>query len=52
MIVRKSTCGLCKPAKKWKRNNTKLKALFDKEAFSEEMSANWVKSYAKKFKSE
>lgn len=25
MIKRKSTCGLCKPHKKWKRNDTKEK---------------------------
>lgn len=27
MIKRKSTCGLCKPHKKWKRNDTKKKQL-------------------------
>lgn len=25
MVRRKSTCGLCKPHKKWKQNDTKLK---------------------------
>jgi len=25
MIKNKSTCGLCKPHKKWKKDNTKLK---------------------------
>jgi len=24
MIKRKSTCGLCKPHKKWKKNETKI----------------------------
>ncbi len=31
MIIKKSTCGLCKPTKKWKRNNTKTKQLLKKE---------------------
>ena len=31
MITRKSTCGLCKPHKKWKKNNTKAKRAVEVE---------------------
>jgi hypothetical protein len=31
MIIRKSTCGLCKPHKKWKKNNTKAKRIIEEE---------------------
>lgn len=31
MVKRKSTCGLCKPHKKWKRNDTKGKQSLKKE---------------------
>jgi len=31
MVKRKSTCGLCKPQKKWKRNDTKAKNFIKQE---------------------
>ena len=31
MVKRKSTCGLCKPHKKWKQNDTKLKQKIKKQ---------------------
>ena len=31
MVKRKSTCGLCKPDKKWKQTDTKLKQKSRKE---------------------
>ncbi len=31
MVKRKSTCGLCKPDKKWKQTNTKAKQKIKKE---------------------
>ena len=31
MIIRKSTCGLCEPHKKWKKNNTKEKRTVETE---------------------
>lgn len=47
MRVSKSTCGLCKPTKKWKKNNTKLKSIFIN---TDELTANFIKSHFKKFK--
>jgi hypothetical protein len=38
MVKRKSTCGLCKPHKKWKRNDTKAKNLIKKEIEIEAIS--------------
>ena len=31
MVKRKSTCGLCKPEKKWKQTDTKVKQRLRKE---------------------
>ena len=50
MIIHKSTCGLCKPDKKWKRNNTKIRGILLKAMLNEELYANLIKSYGKKFK--
>lgn len=35
MITSKSTCGLCKPHKKWKKNNQKEKQKRQKEINNE-----------------
>ncbi len=35
MVKRKSVCGLCKPTKKWKKNDTKLKNEINKIIFEE-----------------
>lgn len=51
MITHKSTCGLCKPSKRWKRNNTKIKSILLKAMLNEDLSANLIKSYEKRFKS-
>lgn len=37
MVRNKSACGLCKPHKKWKKNDTKEKAQF-KQGVMEELS--------------
>lgn len=50
MIVHKSTCGLCKPDKKWKRNNTKIKGVLLEAILNDELSVNLIKSYEKRFK--
>ncbi len=47
MITHKSTCGLCKPGKRFKKNNTKLKQLFSKAFLNEELSVDLIKSYEK-----
>lgn len=39
MIKRKSICGLCKPEKKWKRNNTKAKQII-KHEIEQEINLN------------
>lgn len=49
MIVSKSTCGLCKPTKKYKRNNTKLKSVIKRALLEDELTANLIKSYSKEF---
>ncbi len=51
MIFHKSTCGLCKPNKKWKRNNTKIKGILLNAMLNENLSVNLIKSYEKRFKS-
>ncbi|MDP3974309.1 MAG: hypothetical protein Q8P92_05760 [Candidatus Daviesbacteria bacterium] len=50
MIISKSTCGICKPDKKWKRNNTKIKGILARAIFDEDLSISLIKSYEKKFK--
>ncbi len=50
MIVHKSACGLCKPNKRWKRNNTKIKGALFKAMINDELSVNLIKSYEKRFK--
>lgn len=50
MIIHKSTCGLCKPGKRWKRNNTKIKGALIKAILNEDLSVNLIKSYEKRFK--
>lgn len=47
MKIRKSTCGLCKPTKKWKRNNTRLKSIFNKALLDGELTNNFINSYSK-----
>lgn len=47
MIVHKSTCGMCKPRKKFKRNNTKLKGILLEAISNEELSINLIESYEK-----
>lgn len=47
MIVSKSTCGLCKPTKKFKRNNTKLKSIIISALIQDELTASLIKSYSK-----
>lgn len=49
MIVRKSTCGLCKPTKKFKRNRTKIRSTITRALNEGELSVNQIKSYYKKF---
>lgn len=49
MIVKKSTCGLCKPSKKWKRNRTKIRSAIIRAIDNEELSTNFIKSFYKKF---
>lgn len=48
MVVHKSTCGWCKPGKKFKRNNTKLKGIFLDAFTNEELSGSLIKSYEKR----
>lgn len=50
MIVHKSTCGMCKPGKRFKRNNTKLKGIILDAIYGGELSANLIKSYEKQNK--
>ena len=47
MIVSKSTCGLCKPTKKFKRNNTKLKSIIKRALAEDELTVNLIKSYSR-----
>jgi len=47
MVIRKSTCGLCKPTKKFKRNKTKLKSIFLNALQSEDLSKSLINSYNK-----
>lgn len=49
MIVHKSTCGLCKPHKRWKRNRTKFKNILVKAVLEGDLSVSFVKSYQRKF---
>lgn len=49
MIVHKSTCGLCKPTKKFKRNRTKIKSAIIRALNEGELSVGLIKSYYKKF---
>lgn len=39
---------MCKPGKKFKRNNTKLKGILLDAVASEELSVNLIKSYEKR----
>ena len=39
MVRRKSTCGLCKPHKKWKKNNTKAQQDLKREINRDIVSA-------------
>ncbi len=50
MIVSKSTCGLCKPGKKVKRNNTRLKGVLLRAVSDGELSVNLIKSFDKQFR--
>lgn len=50
MIIHKSICGLCKPSKRWKRNNTKIKGVLLKAMLNDDLSANLIQSYEKRFK--
>lgn len=47
MIISKSTCGLCKPTKKFKRNNTRLKGVFSRALIEEDLTGNLINSYTK-----
>lgn len=47
MIVSKSTCGLCKPTKRYKRNNTKLKSILKRALSDDELTVSLIKSYSK-----
>lgn len=47
MITRKSTCGLCKPTKKFKRTNTRAKSAIKRAPIDEELTVSLVKSYSK-----
>lgn len=47
MIVSKSTCGLCKPTKKYKRNNTKLKGVIKRALSEDELTVSLIKSYSR-----
>lgn len=47
MIVSKSTCGLCKPTKKYKKDNTKLKSVIKRALLEDELTTNLIKSYSK-----
>lgn len=47
MKIRQAICGLCKPNKKWKRNNTRLRSILAHELFNEEITNNLIKSYTK-----
>ncbi|MBI2196219.1 hypothetical protein HYU45_01260 [Candidatus Daviesbacteria bacterium] len=50
MIIHKATCGLCKPTKKFKRNDTKIKGVLLEAMLSGDLTANLIKSYEKRFK--
>lgn len=47
MVKRQAICGLCKPTKKWKRNNTRLKSILAQDPVNEEITANFIKTYSK-----
>ncbi len=47
MIVSKSTCGLCKQTKKFKKNNTKLKSIIKRALVDDELTASLIESYSK-----
>ena len=47
MIVSKSTCGLCKPTKKYKRNNTKLESVIKRALLEDVLTVSLIKSYSK-----
>ncbi len=49
MITHKSTCGLCKPSKRWKRNNTKVKGALLRAMLNDDLSVDLIKSYEKRF---
>jgi len=47
MIIHKSTCGLCKPTKKFKRNNTRLKSIIKNALENSDLTASLLNSYTK-----
>ena len=47
MVKRKSTCGLCKPTKKFKRNDTRLKANISRLLESGNLTTDAFKSWEK-----
>lgn len=47
MIIHKSICGLCKPNKKFKKNNTRLRSIINNALESCELSRALMKSYTK-----
>ncbi len=47
MIVSKSTCGLCKPTKKFKRNNTRLKSIIKHVLTDGDLTVSLINSYTK-----
>lgn len=50
MIIHKATCGLCKPTKKFKRNNTKIKGILSQAILDGDLTVNLIESYEKRFK--
>ncbi len=42
MITRKSTCGLCKPTKKFKKTNTRAKSVLKRALINEELTVNLI----------
>ena len=47
MIIRKSTCGLCKPSKKFKKNKTRLKSHFYNILADGDLTSSLINSYRK-----
>ena len=48
MKVRKTTCGLCKPHKKWKQNPTKKERYLDKAMQENDLTFNLAKAVEKR----